>query len=176
MTGSWDDRAAFCPLCGADLAEATLYGAPRKTCTRCEYIQFRSPAGAAAVVIARGREILFVQRAIEPYRGAWGFPAGYQEYWEALQETAVREAREETGLQIRIERLLDLRYTTDDPRKRANVAVYLARAVGGTLRAADDARDARYFSLDALPEPIAFQNNRDMLQRLLHDYPHGDIL
>jgi 8-oxo-dGTP diphosphatase len=172
---NWDDRAAFCPLCGAGLVEELLYGAQRKTCSACEYIQFRSPASAAAVVVAHGRDILLVQRAIDPYRGEWGFPAGFQEYWEGPEEAAVREAREETGLDVRIVRLLDLRYTTDDSRKRVNVAVYLARAVGGTLCAADDACAARYFALDDLPSPIAFQNTRDVLARLQREFPRGDI-
>ena len=175
MSGNWEDRAAFCIVCGAELEEREVFGAARKTCTACDYIQFRSPACAAAVVVVRGREILLVRRGIEPYRGLWGFPAGFQDYWETAQEAAVREVHEETGLEIAIERLLDVCYTRDDPRKRANVVVYLARPVAGTLCASDDAADAAFFSLDSLPEKMAFENNQAILRRLARDFPTGDI-
>jgi hypothetical protein len=67
-------------------------------------------------------------------------------------------------------------YTTDDPRKRSNVAVFLARPVGGSLAAGDDAVAAEFFSLDALPEKIAFENNRMVLARLMRDHPTGTLL
>ena len=175
MSPNWEDRAAFCIVCGAGLEQREVFGAIRKTCTACDYIQFRSPAGAAAVVVVRGREILLVRRRIEPYLGLWGFPAGFQDYWETPQEAAAREVLEETGLEIAIERLLDVCYTRDDPRKRSNVVVYLARPVAGTLRAADDAADAAFFSLDGLPDEIAFENNQAILRRLARDFPTGDI-
>ncbi len=176
MPANWDDRAAFCTVCGARLEERQVFGARRKCCTACDYVQFRSPACAAAVVVARGREVLLVRRAIAPYRGQWGLPAGFQDYLEAPEAAAMREVREETGLEVRLLRLIDVRYTTDDPRKRANVVVYLGEAVAGTLRAADDATEVRFFSLDALPSRIAFANNRAILDRLQQDHPTGDIL
>lgn len=175
MGSGWEDRAAYCPVCAAPLAPRVVFGRPRKCCTACDYVQFRSPACAVAVVVARGREILMIRRGIEPYRGCWGLPGGYQDYHEGPQEAAVREVREETGIVARIERLLELCYTQDDPRKRTNVAVYLARPVGGRLRAGDDADDARYFALDALPENVAFENNRRILTKLLETCPSGDI-
>ena len=138
-------------------------------------MQFRSPASAAAVVIARGREIVLVRRAIEPYRGQWGLPAGFQDYWETAEDAAIREAREETGLTIRISRLLAVWYTRDDPRKRSNVVVYLARAVAGELRAADDASAVGFFSLDDLPDAIAFENNRCILRSLGDEFRDRDI-
>jgi 8-oxo-dGTP diphosphatase len=176
LGSQWYARAAFCLLCGSPLEVRDLFGLPRPACTRCDFILFRSPAPASAAVVVDGRHLLLVERAIEPYRGAWGFPAGFQEYGETPAEAAVRETREETGLEIHVLRVLDLVYTKDDPRKRANLAVYLARAVAGELCPADDARDARFFDLDDLPEPIAFENNRAILSRLRQQFPHGDIV
>jgi 8-oxo-dGTP diphosphatase len=176
MTASWDDRAAYCQLCGAPLRWRSVFGADRKACTACDYVQFRSPACAAGAVVARGREVLLVRRAIPPYLGHWGIPAGFQDYWETPEEAAVREVREETGLQVELLRLLDVRYTTDDPRKRVNFVVYFARPVAGELQPADDAAEVRFFSLDALPEQIAFQNNQAILRRLLQEHPKGDLL
>ena len=125
--------------------------------------------------MVRGREVLLVQRGIEPFRGRWAFPAGFQDAWESPQEAAVREVREETGLEIRLGELLDVCYATDDPRKRVNVVVYLAEPVAGTLCASDDAQDVRYFSLDDLPGEIAFESTRTILRRLQLAFPTGDI-
>ena len=171
----WYQRAAFCLLCGAPLEVRNLFGLKRPACTKCDFVLFRAPAPASAAVVFEGRQLLLVQRAIEPYRGCWGFPAGFQEYGETPAEAAVRETREETGLEIKVLRMLDLFYTLDDPRKRANLAVYLARRVAGDLQPADDARDARFFDLDALPEQIAFHNNRAIIKQLKEQFPNGDI-
>ncbi len=176
MSRRWEDRAAFCIVCGAPLHRREAYGRPRKCCTRCDYVQFRSPACAAGVVVARGREVLLIRRGIEPYRGAWGIPAGFQDYDEEPEAAAVREVREETGLEVRLHRLLAVCYTRDDPRNRVNVAIYLGEAVAGELAAADDAVAACYFSLDALPEPIAFDNNRAVLRELRRQCPTGSLL
>ena len=89
MATDWEAKAAFCPVCGAKLHERHCFGAMRKACTVCDYIQFRSPAAAAATVVVRGREVLLVRRAIEPYRGCFGLPAGFQEYGESPEEAAL---------------------------------------------------------------------------------------
>jgi ADP-ribose pyrophosphatase YjhB (NUDIX family) len=169
------ERAAFCLWCGGPLHSRTLFGRDRAACARCGFVLFRTPAAAVATVVARQREVLLVQRGIEPFRGCWGFPAGYQEYGESPADAAVRETREETGLEVRIQRLLDVCYTMDDPRKRANLVVYLAEPVAGTLCAADDAADAAFFALDRLPQQIAFANNRNLLARLRAEFPTGDL-
>ena len=175
MTRNWEDHARFCLLCGEPLVERDLFGAKRKACSACDYVFFRPPSAAAAAVVAVGRELVLVRRGIEPYLGSWGLPAGLQEYGEIPQDAARRETREETGLEVEIERLLEVHYATDDPRKRVNVVVYLARPVAGTLQAADDATDARFFPLDALPPEIAFDSNRVVLASLRRQFPHGDI-
>lgn len=176
MRGSWDDEAVYCPICAERLEEREIDGAVRKACSACSYISFRSPACAAVTLVVRGREILMVRRGIEPYRGCWGLPGGFQDYWESPAEAARREVREETGLEVRIERILDVCYTTDDPRKRSNAVVFLGRPVAGELCAGDDAVEVRYFLLDDLPEEIAFESSRAILHRIAEDHPKGDIV
>lgn len=171
----WFERASFCLLCGAPMEIRHVFGQDRPACTRCEFILFRNPASGAAALVVRGREVLLVKRGIRPYLGHWGLPAGFQEYGESADAAAIRETREETGLDIEIVRLFSVHYTRDDPRKEANLIVYLARAVGGTLQAADDAADAKFWSLDELPEQIAFTNNRTLLDELRQQFPSGDI-
>lgn len=170
-----DPQALFCLWCGAPLAVRHVFGGERHACTACAFVHFRPPSSAACAVVARGREVLLVKRRIAPFAGTWALPGGFQDYGEDPATAAQREVREETGLVVAIRRLLDVFYSTDDPRRRVNVMAYLASPVAGTLCAADDACDARFFALDALPSDLAFSNNRVIFARLRQEFPTGDI-
>ena len=171
-----EQRAAFCLVCGTGLSLGNWFGRQRKRCPKCGFILFENTPTAAAAVVARGREVLLVRRSLDPGRGMWAFPAGFQDYGETPAETAVRETREETGLEIEVRRLLDVVHSTDNPVKLVNLVVYLATVVAGELRAADDADEARFFSLGDLPEDLAFANNGQILRRIGLEFPSGDIL
>jgi 8-oxo-dGTP diphosphatase len=167
----WQDHAKYCPLCRADLKKRFIGGQERLACTACRFILYTGPAGAsAAVVLDEERQVLLVRRLIEPFQGDWALPAGYQDLLESPAEAAVREVREETGLGIEVIRLLDLQHVPDDPRKPANVAVFLCKLkIGegaGKLKAGDDASDARWFPLNDLPKGLGFPNNRKILDAL----------
>jgi len=166
----WTQRAQFCPVCGAPLEEGLVEGRPRRRCTACTFVLYQNPAAAAAgVILDERRRVLLVRRAIQPFLGHWALPAGYQEIEEHPTETVRREVSEETGLEVEPYRLIDLIFIPDDPRRPANLAVYLCRLLGGELAAADDAQDAGWFPLDALPEPIGFGNRERILTPLLQE-------
>ena len=96
---------------------------------------------AGAVVRDDAGRVLLVLRANEPSRGLWSIPGGRIEPGETPRDAAAREVREETGLDVEVGELLitaDLGpYVVDD---------FAARVVGGTLRAGDDALDARWYA------------------------------
>ena len=152
-----------------------LFGRPRKACPECAYIHFRATPTAVGALVCRGREVLLVRRAIDPGKGQWGFPAGFQDYGETVPQTALREVLEETGLRIELLRVLDVALSRANPHKLVNVVVYLAHAVAGELRAADDASEARFFPLDRLPSDIGFESNQEILLRLQQQFPSGDV-
>jgi phosphoribosylformylglycinamidine cyclo-ligase len=143
-------------------------GRERQRCGQCRFVLFENPAGAAAgvVVDAEGR-VLLVRRALEPHKGDWALPAGYQDIDEEPSAACAREVREETGLEVEVLELFDLLFVPGDVRKPANLAVYLCCPKGGELQAADDAEDARFFALDDLPENIGFDNSRRVLSKLV---------
>ena len=157
----------FCTYCGARLAERLIEGRSRRACTRCSHVVYAHPTIGAVAAVIRAGSVLLVRRRLEPFRGHWTLPAGYLELDEEPWETARRETREETGLEIEHVELLDVLTNLDDHRRRGVVVAYLARPVGGELRAGDDAEDARFFGLDRLPESLGFANNRRLLDDLI---------
>jgi 8-oxo-dGTP diphosphatase len=163
----WQRRAKHCPLCGAHLARGDVEGRERVRCEQCPFVLYENPASAAAgIVLDAQRRVLLIQRAIEPYKGCWALPAGYQEINEAPSATVIREIHEECGIEVEVLELFDLLFVPEDERRPANVAVYLCRQVGGILRPGEDALDARWFDLAELPANLGFDNGRRILDRL----------
>lgn len=156
-------RPGRCARCGTPTREEDRGGRLRPVCPACGWVYYAKNALGAALAVVEDDRVLLVQRAHEPYKGQWMLPAGFVEYGEFAEETAVREAEEETGLQVELTGLWGLYFGTDDPRNVAHLAVYEARRVGGTLQAGDDACDVRFFPRDALPREIAFQAHRRAL-------------
>lgn len=107
------------------------------------------PAAGVIIVNDKG-QILLVQRGHQPQMGKWTVPGGRLEAGETPEQAAVREAFEETGLHVRIEReALRVRLPAGDDRE-FDVRDFVATVVGGSLAPGDDAEDARWFSPDQL--------------------------
>ena len=164
----------YCPRCGHSLKDREAFGRVRRFCPACELIVFRDHKVAAGVLVEDGREgkVLLVRRAAGPRQGFWSFPAGFVEFDEQPAEAAVRECREETGLEVEITGLLDV--IGPEPDGAASIViVYRARPVGGELEAADDVDRAAFFAPDEneLP-PLAFRATHAALDKWLDSRPN----
>jgi ADP-ribose pyrophosphatase YjhB (NUDIX family) len=159
-------HAAYCARCGHALVVQTVDGRARAVCRNCGYVAYRNPVPAAGVVVVEGGRVLMVQRKFEPRVGEWTLPAGFVEYDEHVEECAVRETLEETGLNVELTRLFGAYMAMDDPRVQVVLLLYLARRTGGELRAGDDASDAGYFPIESLPGRIAFKAHEQALSDL----------
>lgn len=155
-----------CFSCGNIAHICFIEGRDRHVCSVCETILYQNPSPAAAVLFVKNGSILLVKRALEPQKGLWALPAGFQELDETPEQAARREMQEETGLIPENLRLFDLVYNDCVPHKPVNVAVFLAESAHGSLTPGDDVSEAHFFSLNQLPSELAFDYIYPCLQRL----------
>ena len=132
------------------------------SCAQCgSQAAQRNPFPTVDIVLYRaGQGILLIERRNPPF--GWALPGGFVDCGESAEQAALREAREETGLDVRLTGLLGVYSDPDrDPRFHTLSVVYTAECgEGDTPFAADDAATARFFALDALPDDMAFDHRR----------------
>jgi len=163
----------FCPTCGGALERKLLKATEpeRLVCSRCGFVFYLDPKIAVGTIIrAMSGRIVLVKRAIDPGYGKWVFPGGYVDRGEPLTTAAVREAREECGLDVRLDGLVNIySYAGRAP----VIVVYAATATGGTLSVDDEGLETAEFDTGTIPwTELAFQSTReglrDYLAGLLH--------
>src|SRR2546421_4473317 len=114
------------------------------------------PPLAADVIIELDGRIVLIERKNFPH--GWAIPGGFVDIGEAVEKAAIREAREETSLEVELTTLLGIYSRPDrDPRGHTVTAVYVGKG-SGTPRAADDAQTIGLFAPDQPPTPLAFDH------------------
>src|SRR3954464_631691 len=147
-----DDSHAyrFCPRCGGALERRLLKPTEpeRLVCTQCGFVFYLDPKIAVGTIIeSAGGRIVLVRRAIEPGYGKWVFPGGYVDRGEPLTIAAIREAREECGLDVRLDGLVNI-YSY--PKRAPVIVVYAATAIGGSLECDDECLETAEFDPAAI--------------------------
>ncbi|MFT5232977.1 MAG: 8-oxo-dGTP diphosphatase [Candidatus Krumholzibacteriia bacterium] len=148
-------------------------GQERPVCGICGFVQYMNPAPGAGVIVMRGDKVCLVKRKFEPKKDEWCFPTGFMEWDEDVRLTARREALEETGLEVRLTSLYSVESGILPPDIPVLVVFYRAEEIGGKLEAGDDAAEAEFFDLAALPATIAFAAHRKVLKMLCEEH-QGD--
>jgi len=136
---------------------------------------YRNPLLTVDIIIEIDQHIVLIKRKNPPY--GWALPGGFVDYGESLEASAVREAKEETCLDIDlIEQFHTYSAPDRDPRHHTVTTVFLAQA-SGDPKASDDAKSIGMFTKDTLPDPIAFDHNRilDDFFRYKNGEPKLDI-
>ena len=166
----------FCPRCGGalELRQLKAGDLARLVCAACGFIFYLDPKLAVGTIIRTAENrLVLVRRAIEPGYGKWVFPGGYVDRGESLEAAALREAREESGLHVRLDGLVNIySYAGRTP----VVVVYAATAISGDLQIDEECLECAAVDEAAIPwDELAFRSTyealRDYLAGLLHPLP-----
>lgn len=117
-----------CPFCATALEPVTAGSETRPGCPACGFIHYRNPAPAVSILILDGDRVLLGRRQNEPGKGAWALPSGYVEWEDDFLGAAVREAREETGLDVVPQAIVNVASSFVSPRYHF-LGVYLTATV-----------------------------------------------
>jgi ADP-ribose pyrophosphatase YjhB (NUDIX family) len=165
-----DATYRFCPVCGGALEARVLKATEptRLVCLHCAYVFYQDPKVAVGTIIRDARNhIVLVRRAIHPGYGKWVFPGGYVDRGEEVRAAAVREAREEAGLDVRIDHLINV-YSY--PGRTPVIIVYAATMIGGSLACDDEGLEAGFFAPHEMPwDSLAFRSTQEALREFLRD-------
>lgn len=157
----------FCPRCGASLDwKLVKAGDPeRLVCSACEFVFFLDPKLAACAIFSMDGKIVLGRRGIEPGYGKWVFPGGFVDRGESVDAAAIREAREEMKVDVK---LTDLLGVFSYPQRPVVIVVYAAEIVSGRPQAADECLEVRGFHPAEIPWPeLAFSSTRDALREYI---------
>jgi 8-oxo-dGTP diphosphatase len=151
--------AVFCTDCGARMEQRPAFGQTRDVCPDCGHVHFVDPKVAVGVVVAIDGRIVLGKRAHEPNLGRWSFPSGFVDVGEVLEDAAVREVEEETGLKVQIDRLLGVYSTAGE---RTVFVAYAGSVVGGEMVAGEECFEVAAFEPGDMPE-LAFPHDDTIL-------------
>ena len=142
-------NGGFCPRCAAPVPHA-----PPVVCDACGYAQWLNPRPTGSVIIVESGRFLAIRRARAPRAGWWDLPGGFVDGWELPADAAVREAREELGLRVRLGAFVGMylgEYHYQDERLPVLDCFWLASVVGGALTL--DSAEASEYAWLPLAEP-----------------------
>jgi 8-oxo-dGTP diphosphatase len=164
----FNEAIRFCARCGGTLQPRVLKTTEpeRLVCVQCSFVHYVDPKVAVGTIITdEQRRIVLVKRAIEPGYGKWVFPGGFIDRGETVEAAAVREAREECGLDIRLDRLINI-YSY--PGVAVIIIAYAATAIGGCLACDDESLEAQLFEPPQIPwDELAFRSTKEALEDFL---------
>jgi 8-oxo-dGTP diphosphatase len=128
------------------------------TCPACgsEVLRYRNPFPTVDIIIRVDDRIILIERRNPP--SGWALPGGFVDYGESLEAAAIREAREETGLELEnLQQFKAYSAPDRDPRQH-NISMVFTALGSGQIKAGDDAATAKLFPLSKLPEPLCFDH------------------
>lgn len=157
----------YCNYCGAKLDSGFIEGKERQVCRACGQIYYENPLPVACIILPNEkRELLLVRRANEPARDMWCFPIGFAEYGESIEDAALRELKEEAGVDGKVLQIVDVCSEKTEPYGELVIVTFEAEKIGGVESAGDDACDCAYFPVMNLPK-LAFGSQDQALRKFM---------
>ena len=159
----------YCPYCRGELA----YNGDNYQCLVCKRKVFTSSSPCVSILPVKNGKVLLAKRAIDPKRGAWDSIGGFMKEGESVETAALRETKEETGLNIKLTNLLGIytdKYEYEGEVYETLNLYYVAEITDGKISAKDDVSELVWFPIDKLPKKLGFKSFAEALEELKEWY------
>jgi len=163
-------RRNYCHHCGRKIEHRLVGGLVREYCLNCKITFYNNPVPVvSSVMVNPNKELLLVLRDQNPKAGMWCLPSGFVEKNETIENGALRELFEETHIEGEVIQLLDTVSYDDEFYGNLIWVSFEVKYINGDVIAGDDARAARFFPIDEIPE-LAFPPNTRVIKKYLDYY------
>jgi len=156
---------AYCRRCGCQMGQSEIGGRIRLVCSNCGFVLYRNPVPGVGILVEMEEGAVLIRRGGGHGKGRWALPSGFIEADESIEAAAIRECKEETGLDVELIEIFGVDSFPEGPVQSGIIIFYRARPIGGSLQAGDDAAEAAIFSPNALPSDVTFRTHRAVLTR-----------
>ena len=158
--------AGHCSNCG-ERSRLFEPSRPHARCPACGHTDFQNPTPVVGILVVRDGRVLLTRRSIMPRRGYWAFPGGFVESGEAIEDAAMRETREEVGLDATITGIVGRPFSMVDA---GRVVVAFRGEANGDAHALAEVSQVGWFAPDEIPwEQIAFHSTAAALRALIEE-------
>jgi 8-oxo-dGTP diphosphatase len=160
----------FCPQCGGGLERRLLKaGEPKRlVCQSCSFIFYLDPKVVAGTLFTIDGRVVLLRRGVEPSLGKWVFPGGFVDRGESVTDAAIRETKEESCLDVRLDSIVGVYSYAGSPNV---IVVYAAEVIGGKLDAGDESTEAATFDTRDIPwDDLGFHSTREALKDYIRLY------
>ncbi|MFA4937051.1 MAG: DUF4202 family protein [Patescibacteria group bacterium] len=164
----------FCPTCSNQLKRKLVDRQRLLFCPKCNFVFWNNPKPVVSVILKKQGKILLIKRAKTPLKNFWCLPGGYVNYSEKPESALIREVKEETNLDIKVDKLVGVYQIDNDPRGINLDIIYFGSIIGGESRLNKESSEVRYFSMDTLPKLIAYKH-REAIQDWRRTINRGNL-
>ncbi|MBE9546913.1 MAG: NUDIX hydrolase [Proteobacteria bacterium] len=151
-------KRLFCPYCGNRITKEYEEDILRDFCEICSVFFYDNPLPVISAILEEDRKILLVKRGNKPYKGKWCLPSGFAETDESIEDAALRELEEETGIKGRIVSLVDVDSCSNYFYGDLIFLTFEVIRIGGELSPGSDTVGVKYYPVDKTPR-LAFGSN-----------------
>lgn len=156
-------RELFCCKCATKCITSMINGEMRENCPNCGFIYYRNPAPAVSVILIDGVKIALGKRSNSE---RWGLPCGYIEYGESFVDAAVREVKEEIGIDSQPLKIINVVSNSLFSKISSVVIVILSKPLSLKLTADGiETTDAQWFDIDSISE-LEFDADKYIIEKL----------
>ncbi len=152
-------KRIYCAYCGRKVVVKKEEGVPRDFCESCKIFFYENPLPVVSAIVVSDRKVLLVKRGRKPYKGMWCLPTGFAETGESIEEAAVRELEEETGIKGSIGTFMDVDSSANYFYGDLLFITFEIEMTGGKLTTGSDCSAVKYFPIEKVPK-LAFDPNK----------------